>query len=479
MEILDLASKGIRRITASYGKKIQREIVPQTIERNPPETIKGDVWRVGFGKAKIMPDLTGDKTYWIAGHGSGHKMEGVLTPVFIHAVWLDCGGKEGFLWLSADIVGLTNVEVELIRTSIRSSSIIKDVRSINVSCTHNHSGIDTVGYWGKANALSIPSDGKDPDYMKMLYEKAREVSEQAYMDRRPGKLYSGRAPIPDGLFSKRKFTDKHEFLTRLRFAPDDGSAETWMLNVGAHPNSLGGDNRLLSAEYPYYLRREIAKKAGARVHFGIGAIGGMDAAQLDEENRQNCIQEQGALYADAAMGITDETALAPEIRFLRRRFYLPVCNNVLTLLAIRGTMSFTPYPCKESDTGIAMLTEMTYFSFGSQKLLLLPGEMFVSTVYGHYNSAETSATGMGPEINPAPLCEIAGDPALIVYGVSNDMAGYVVPPNDFILHPTQPYLERTKDRFGDNHYHETNSMGPDTQRVIAENFAEVVEDFGG
>ena len=67
---------------------------------------------------------------------------------------------------------------------------------------------------------------------------------------------------------------------------------------------------------------------------------------------------------------------------------------------------------------------------------------------------------------------------LIVYGNTNDMTGYVVPPNDFVLHPTQPYLIPTHDRFDDDHYHETNSMGPDTQRVIADTFREVVEDFG-
>ena len=39
-------------------------------------------------KCNIMLVL---KTYYIAGHGSGHKMEGVLSPVYIHALWLDCG----------------------------------------------------------------------------------------------------------------------------------------------------------------------------------------------------------------------------------------------------------------------------------------------------------------------------------------------------------------------------------------------------
>lgn len=479
MDIMDLASKAIRKATAAYGRKVRREVVPQTIERNPPEELKGPRFRLGFGKADIMPDLTAGKTYWIAGHGSGHKMEGVLTPVYIHAVWMDCGEEAGMLWLSADIVGLTNVEVEIIRNRIRSSRVIRGLRSVNFSCTHSHSGIDTVGYWGKANPVGIPSDGKDPDYMELLYRRAVEVSEQAFLSRAPGRLYSGRAQIPGGLYGKRKLGDRHEVLTRLRFVPDGGGAEIWMLNVGAHPNSLGGGNRMLSGEYPYYLRDRILREKGANVHFGIGAIGGMDAAQFDdEEDRTVWIKKQADLFADAAEGITDEKELAPRIRFLRRQFYLPVDNNVLTLLAILGTMSFTPFPCAESATGVAMKTEMTYLDVGGQKLLFLPGENFVPTVYGGYEPAATSGTGKGPEINPAPLCEICGDDSLIVYGVTNDMGGYVIPPNDFVLHPTQPYLNSTHDRFDDNHYHETNSMGPKTQGVIAETFRQVVEDFG-
>ena len=66
----------------------------------------------------------------------------------------------------------------------------------------------------------------------------------------------------------------------------------------------------------------------------------------------------------------------------------------------------------------------------------------------------------------------------MVFGVTNDMTGYSVEPNEFILHLTQPYLNTTRDRFNERHYHETNSMGPQTQPIIAKTFAEVLEDFG-
>ncbi len=478
MDIMDLASKGIVAITKNFGKKIckQQGKAPE-IEKAQPIDIKGSAYRIGFSKAEIMPDLSSGKTYWIAGHGSGHKMEGVLSPVYVSAVWIDCGNDEGMLWLGGDIVGMTRVEVNKIRSMIMASDKIKGCKCINFSCTHSHSGIDTLGYWGKPNLVSIPSDGKDPEYMEMLMNNCVKVAEEAYAVRKSGKLYNGSIEIKDGLKTRRGFIDKHEILSRFRFVPADGSKETWILNFGAHPNSLGGANRMLSGEYPYFMREQIAAENGADVLFGIGAIGAMDAATLDENDNVNCIKLQAKMIADAAIKIDNDVELKPEMRIIQQPFYLPVGNYVLTLLAMRHVMSFNAYACPESDTGIAMMTEMTYMSIGGQKVLLLPGESFVSTVYGSYMPADVAPTGKDPEINPAPLAEIAGEPDMIVFGVSNDMAGYVVPPNDFILNPTQPYLNGVKDKNGLNHYHETNSMGIGTQQVIADAFADVVSRF--
>ena len=385
MDIMDLASKGIAAIAKNFGKKVAKQGPAHKIEQLKPTTISGAGFRAGFAREEIMPDLSDkDKIYWIAGHGSGHKMEGVLTPVYISAVWLDCGNDEGILWLGADIVGLTRIEVKAIREKILANPEIKGCKLINFSCTHSHSGIDTVGYWGKPNMVNIPSNGKDPQYMSMLEEKAVEVAVAAYKNRKAGKLYNGRIEIKDGLATGRRFSYKHEFLARFRFAPDDGSKEIWMLNFAAHPNSLGGDNRLLSAEYPYYLREKIAKENGADVLYAIGPLGGMDAARYDEEDRVRNIQLQGETIADAAMKIEGDTELNPEIKFIQQPFYYPVGNYVLTLLAMRNVMSFKAYPSDKTDIGIAIESEMTYMTVGGQKLLLLPGENFMPTVYGDY-----------------------------------------------------------------------------------------------
>ena len=476
MDILDIVMKGIIGITRSYGKKIQKQGEAEKIENVPAVTIGGKKFSAGFAREEIMPDMESGKTYYIAGHGSGHVMDGIISTVYTHAVWLDCGSEEGIIWLSVDAIGMTRIEVNKIRQMIMSSDKIKGCKFVLISCTHSHSGIDTLGYWGKPFA-SIPSDGKDPAYMNKLMEKCVKADENAYAAKQEGELYFGNIKIENGLKSKRDFIDRHEIMSRFRFVPSSGKNEIWMLNFGAHPNTLGGDNRKLSGEYPYFLREKIKKENGADVLFCIGPVGGMDAAEYVEDNPLECVKEQGKRFAQAALEISNDVLLTPEIKYINQPFYYPVDNYVLTLLAMKHTMSFKAYPCKDSLTGVAMCTEMTYMTIGGKKMLFLPGENFVSTVYGPYYNAQESSTGQGGEINPKPLAEICNDKDLIVYGVSNDMTGYVVPPNDFVLNKTQPFLNGTHDRFDKNHYHETNSMGYNSQKVIADTFASVVERF--
>ncbi len=474
MDIMDLVSKGIIKITKNYGKKFGKNHSTPAIEDVMPVEIRGGKFNVGFSRDEIMPDTGTDKTYWIAGHGSGHKMEGVKTPVYASAVWIDCGNNEGILWIGADIVGFTGVEVNKVREMLADFAKKVGCKCINISSTHSHSGIDTVGYWGKP-FLSVPADGKDPEYIAMLMEKMVKVSKEAYANRKPGKLYAGNKEIKESLANRRAPKKKpFKKVTRIRFVPEDGGNETWILNFPAHPNSLGGSNRMLSAEYPYYLREKVKADCGADVLYSIGAIGAVDAPEFGEDIKGfELIKMQGEIIADAAMAIDNDVELTPEIRFIQQPFYYPISNNVLTLLAMRHTFNANVFPSEIGEMGLALRSELTYMNIGGKKLVTFPGEMFQQTVYGGYDSAEESATGKGPEINPVPISEIAGDPDLMVFGVTNDMTGYVVPPNDFVLHKTQPYLNKAYDRNNHDHYHETNSMGFESQQIIADTFTKV------
>lgn len=467
MAIADLAASAVKAISKSSGRKLKRKMVAPPISDHVAKTFSGNKYNVGFSKCEVMPDDIDTATYWIAGHAMAKKIEGVHDPITVSAMWIGCDDNGAVLMVSADCIGLTRVEVAKIRDML-SPLYKKGCKSINICCTHNHAGFDTVGYWGK-----LPKTGKNEGYMNKLFASICKVCNEAYENRTTGDLYIGTAHVSEAQNDKRPPFVLHDVLTRIRFVPDNGSDETWLLNFAAHPNTLGGSNRHVSADYPYYLRETIYAKKNVNVLFGVGAIGAVDPGDFCED-KQERTRLQGECLGNAALNIDNDRKLECDVAVLRQPYYCPVENAVLAFLASLKVMSSKRYPCDKGDLGVALKTEMTYIRLGDQKILLLPGESFPETVYGGYDSAETSATGKGPEVNPKPLIEIAGDDKLLVFGVTNDMTGYVVPPNDFTLHPTQAYLSNGRDRFDRSHYHETNSLGYLTQETIADVFAKVV-----
>ena len=137
-------------------------------------------------------------------------------------------------------------------------------------------------------------------------------------------------------------------------------------------------------------------------------------------------------------------------------------------------MTADKFTRKDAPNYWCLKSEITYFEIDGKKLLLLPGELFPELVFGGALSAEESATGKGAEINPKLLCDIVGDENILVFGLANDELGYVLPPNDFILHDETPYFENGRDIHNRRHYEETNSMGPGTAGKIAETVAEIM-----
>ncbi len=467
MSIADLAASAVRAISKSSGRRLKRKMSAPPIPEHVAKTFSGNKYKVGFSKCEVMPDDLDTATYWIAGHGPGKKIEGVHDPITVSAMWIGCDDNGAVLMVSADCIGLTRVEVTKIRDML-SPLIEKGCKSINICCTHNHAGFDTVGYWGK-----LPKTGKNPSYMNKLFDSICKVCNEAYEARTEGDLFVGTIHVPEAQLDRRDPVVLNDTLTRLRFVPDNNGNETWFLNYAAHPNTLGGGNRYVSADYPYYLRETVCKEKNVNVLFGIGAIGAVDPGPFCEDKDERT-RLQGECLGKAALAIDNDEKLEPDAAVLRQPFYCPIDNAVLAFLASLKVMSSKRYPSDVGDLGLALKTEMTYLRFGSLKMLLLPGESFPETVYGGYDTAEKSATGKGPEINPTPLTEIAGEKQLLVFGVTNDMTGYVVPPNDFTLHPTQAYLSNGKDRFDRSHYHETNSLGFNAQATIADVFKKVV-----
>ncbi|MBP9988499.1 MAG: hypothetical protein KBT46_03285 [Ruminococcus sp.] len=472
MSAADFAAKAVKSISAKKGKKIAKKGAAPELEKVMPTTIKNTTdgkFDVGFAMKETMPDDFDSRTYFIAGHHPGQKMTGIHDPITVRAMWIGVGDEGGIMMVSADMIGLTNAEVKLIRASLDDFCEKAKCKTINICCTHTHGGFDTVGYWGK-----LPKTGKVDSYMQKIFKNIKEVCLEAYDNRTKGDLFIGTTHVPEGSIKRREPNVQHDTMTRIRFVPDNGEKETWLINFAAHPNTLGGQNTLCSADYPYFMRETIYKEKDVNVLYGIGAIGAVDPGFPEIEDKWKRTEMEGELLGKAALSINNDEKQNPEITVLRQPFYYTADNAVLSFLGILHVMSTTLVPDSRSEIGMALVSEMSYMKIGSQQILILPGEAFPDVAYGGSASAEDSATGRGPEINPPTFIDVAKDENLLIFGVSNDMTGYVVAPNDFILHKTQPYLTSAHDRFDRNHYHETNSLGYSAAKTLTSTFADIM-----
>ncbi len=472
MGVNEFAAKAVRVIGKRSSKKLIRKgVKAEALPRPMPTVIKGESYVCGYSSRVVMPKDIHAKKYWIAGHGMGHVIEKVHDNITVSAMWIGADDNGGYIHISADIIGLTNFELNLVRANLKDLMEESKCAGVFVSCTHTHAGFDTVGYWGQLYKLQ---SGKDREYMDLLLKSLEEVAREAYAKRKAGKLFVGTVKVPEAQFCKREPNAMHDVLTRIRFVPDNGSTEMWFLNYAAHPNTLGGDNRECSADYPYWLRKTIKDEKRVHVLYGVGAIGAVDPGDFCEDKPERT-RIQGETLGKAALGIDNEKEMPVEISVLQHKYYSPVDNGLLALMASIKACSSQRYPCEKGDLGLALLTEMVYIKLGTQQILMLPGEPFPEVVYGGAAPAELSATGKGTDINPTPLIDIVGDKDLLVFCVTNDMTGYCVTPNDYILHKTQPYIEQGKDVFDRRHYHETNSLGYLTNETMAENVADIMK----
>jgi len=435
---------------------------------------KSERFTAGFGKVPMVPEDIEKKKYYIAGYHENNPARGVIDPQYVSAVWLDDNsGEGGILFISLDVVGLLNKDVTELKRRLAEFRITTGCRKITVFSTHNHAGIDTMGLWGP-----LPLTGKNKSFMELLYRSAVKAAFVAYNTKSEGKLYHGNTEVPDLQEDIRLPEVYSKTLTRLRFVPDSGDREIWIVNFASHSESLQGCNHLVSADFPCYFRERIRDKTGAETLYGVGAIGGMISMKIEDENTLRdehrlleSTRKIGYALADCALKINNDKLLEPKISYITQEFYLNVENPLLTIAAFAGIISvdryFLPAP--------AIKTELTYMEIGDMPFLFIPCELFPELAYGGYLKAEESGTGMGEEINPEPLIETAGNKELIIYGLSNDEIGYVIPPNDYLLNESKPYIEKAIDRHGRRHYEETNSPGPDTAKAISDTFIKVMK----
>lgn len=426
-------------------------------------------WTMGFGRCEIPMPKDDSQPYYIAGYNNGWEPAGVLDLCNAQAVWMDAGAG-GILLIGVDCVGLANPVVEEIRSRLGELCEETGCTAVNVYATHDHAGVDTLGLWGPTMV-----DGKNDEYMENVINAAVEAACEAAETRTEGKLYYGSVdtePLVPMLRDSRYPLIYDAYLHQLRFEPlEETEAGIRMYIYGAHAEALRGSNAMISRDFPGVMCDMIEEETGDHAMFMPGAIGGLlmtkEFTIFAEENMLVTAHRMVSF----ALSIEEEEEILPNLQYARTEFEVPMDNTGYLFYKFLGVLE-NEISKGESATGYMLHSEMTVLQLGDLLFALVPGEIFPELVWGG-EAAKHNPEGE----NPAPLAEIAAEAGyeqLLVIGLSNDELGYIVPPSDFLLNEDVPYLLKTADETGENHYEETNSVSPQCAIVIAEIFEQLV-----
>ena len=429
----------------------------------------GDSWYFGFGRQQIIPDENSDYPLYIAGYNNGVEITGVLDYCEARALWLDTGA-EGILLIGIDCVGLDSGTVSTIRKALAD---LPNCASVNVYSTHTHAGLDTLGLWGP-----IGVSGKNPDYMAALIQAAVKAGQDAAANRKQGSLYFGQVQTQNMFRDSRIPQEYDANLYHLRLAAADGSAGLRLFFYGAHAEALRGANTLLSRDFPGLLCDQVTQATGDDTMFCPGAIGGLimtkDFVEDTGKDAVKNLQITADKLTEYALSITpqSERMLSPKMNLSRTVFTVPMDNPIFLLYRFLGILTNKAVKA-ESATGYGAETELSVWMLDDVALTLMPGEIFPELVSGLlFGDANPFAK------NPKQLSVIArehGIKQLLFIGLANDEIGYIVPPSDYLLNKNRPYLERITDYKGEDHYEETNSIGPQCADLVAAAFEAAVQ----
>ena len=276
-------------------------------------------WKLGYSSRSLIPDDYDNGTYYIGGYiapenGFTNVVEGIAEipgigkdDMRVRCVAIsDATNRGTVLFATIDCIGITNADIKDIRALLADFAEENNIISINVASTHTHSCIDTEGLWtknlaklaynGLNNGFGTNEElqtGTNPAYMAFLKNEVAGALKDAFNDMKVGKLTYVKKDIGQDYFqnknrpsSGQKIMDGEEFtgetkiamteIHKFTFIPADGSKETILLNMAAHPDVAGlptqsNSGREISGDYIFYCGKFLEDQ-GYNFMFWQGAI---------------------------------------------------------------------------------------------------------------------------------------------------------------------------------------------------------------
>ncbi|MXY24839.1 MAG: hypothetical protein F4Y45_09995 [Acidobacteria bacterium] len=227
---------------------------------------------------------------------------GIHDPLWARALALRDAEGDTLVLVALDLPGIGRQHTGPIRRLVQRELSIP-VEQVVIHSTHTHSAPDASGYWS-----TLRSDHND-HYVAWLRERVTEAirgavaalrpatlttattTHVACADRRTGRLKHARdCRLPaashqmndspdawDRFVIQRDLRDPIVGNTNIVAAgfddADTGATIATFINWHNHPDTLGSANRLISSDYPHYLRAYVERERGGVAIFVAGTVG--------------------------------------------------------------------------------------------------------------------------------------------------------------------------------------------------------------
>jgi hypothetical protein len=269
--------------------------------------------RLQAGTARI--DVTPPLGTFMGGYGARtHGAEGVHDPLSAKALALKAGDSSAIL-ITCDVISFEYDYVDPIRERIEDTTGVP-AANVLVSNSHTHSGPLTHGV--------LADDLVDEQYLSVLADKLVSVAEMAVAEVRPARVGSARQDASVGYNRREMGYSEISRQTALRgpLAPwvdvmtvrdEEGAFLTAWFCHAAHAVVLGGDNYLISADWPGAAQAAVeAVHPGCAAMFAQGCCGDINAIRSRPGTFEE-VRSRGYEMAGAVVGAMERAELREEV----------------------------------------------------------------------------------------------------------------------------------------------------------------------
>jgi hypothetical protein len=440
-------------------------------------------FQAGFAEVDITPPLDPGKPVYMAGFGQNRKATGVHDPLMVRAVVLK-QGRDKIALASADVVGLFRPLVLRVRQHLPGFS------HVVVSSTHNHEGPDTLGLWGPNYFQS----GIDPAYLNRVEDALVKSIRDADAAARPVTARLGTARAPELLHDGREPYVKHDELVALQFQqPGSDKNVGLIVQWNCHPETLGGGNTQLSADFVGATVEDLHRHYRCPVVYFTGTVGGlMTSLHVEVKDKAGKALADGTFektlryghlvsdLARQALSQAQPVRLTP-LEARSREVFLPLHNRLYVAGWQLGVLKREAYvwkgdatkaeplpPKSSTKQPLCIRSEIGWLRLGELEVALIPGEIYPELVLDKVQDPpDPGADFPQAAIEPAIYKHMRG-PKRMLIGLANDELGYIIPKRQWDEKPPFCY-GRKRAQYG-----EVNSVGPETAPILCQTFRELV-----